>query len=208
MRNRLIDSLKEKGISDVKVLEAMRNIPRHWFVESALADLSYEDRALPIAEGQTISQPYTVAFQTQLLDVKKDMKVLEIGTGSGYQCAVLCALGAKVYTIEVIPKLFQSAQNVLAELDFSPTMLCGDGSLGWEKYQSYDRIIITAACPTVPDSLKKQLNIGGKMVLPLGNMEVQEMCLVTKKSAAEVEIKRLERFKFVPLTGKGGFKIP
>lgn len=206
MRNRLVDSLKEKGISDERLLEAMRQVPRHWFVESALADLSYEDKALPIAEGQTISQPYTVAFQTQLLGIKKDMKVLEIGTGSGYQCAILCAMRAKVFTIEMHQKLFLSAQNILAELDFSPTMLCGDGSMGWEKYQQYDRMIITAACPSIPDSLKKQLAIGGKMVLPVGNLDVQEMCLVTKKTPQEFEIQRLERFKFVPLRGKAGFK--
>ncbi len=204
-RNRLADSLKEKGISDTRVIEAIRSIPRHWFVESALMDSAYEDRALPIAENQTISQPYTVAFQSQLLDLSPGMKVLEIGTGSGYQCAILCAMGMKVFTVEVNRKLFQNARSVLAELDFSPTMLCGDGSMGWDKYQPYDRIIVTAACPRIPISLQKQLADGGKMVLPVGNLDMQEMCLVTKKSAQEFEIKRLEKFKFVPLKGKEGF---
>ena len=204
-RNRLADSLKQKGIEDTRVIEAIRKVPRHWFVESALVDSAYEDRALPIAENQTISQPYTVAFQTQLLDLRPGMKVLEIGTGSGYQCAILCAMGVSVYTVEVNRKLFQSARSILAELDYSPTMLCGDGSMGWEKYQPYDRIIVTAACPQIPAALQKQLNIGGKMVLPVGSLDLQEMCLVTKKAAQEFEIKRLDTFKFVPLTGKDGF---
>jgi protein-L-isoaspartate(D-aspartate) O-methyltransferase len=206
-RTRLVEEIQGKGISTPEVLEAIRAIPRHWFVESALWDAAYEDRALPIAEGQTISQPYTVAFQSALLDIRKNMKVLEIGTGSGYQCAVLCALGAKVFTVEVFHKLFQNAQKVLAELDYEPTMRLGDGSVGWDKYAPYDRILVTAACPNIPDALIKQLAVGGKMVLPVGNLDTQEMCLVVKKNATEFETKRFERFKFVPLTGKGGFRI-
>ncbi len=205
-RERLANSLPKKGITDENVIQAIRTIPRHWFVESALNDSAYEDRALPIAENQTISQPYTVAFQTQLLDLKPGMKILEIGTGSGYQCAILCQMGMKVYTVELNRKLFEKARSVLAELDCSPAaMLCGDGSLGWEKYQPYDRILVTAACPDIPEALRRQLGNGGKLVLPLGNLDIQEMCIVTKKSAHEFDIQRLDTFKFVPLKGKHGF---
>lgn len=204
-RNRLVDSLAEKGISDLAVLEAMRRVPRHWFVESALADSAYEDRPLPISEKQTISQPFTVAYQTQLLAITKGMKVLEIGTGSGYQCAVLCEMGARVFTVEIHAALYKQAQIALAELDYDPSMLCGDGSAGWAKHQPYDRILVTAACPRIPEQLQKQLAIGGKMVLPLGNLETQEMCVVDKLSANEFQIQRFDRFKFVPLTGKYGF---
>lgn len=206
MRNRLIDGIAEKGISDARVLAAMRLIPRHLFVESALADVAYEDRALPIADGQTISQPFTVAYQTQLLDLQENQKILEIGTGSGYQCAVLCKMGVKVYTIEFSRKLFQASQRVLAELDLAPTMLCGDGSEGWAKYMPFDRIIVTAACPSIPDVLVKQLVIGGKMVFPMGARDTQEMCLLTKTNNTEYQIQRLEKFKFVPLLGKNGFQ--
>ncbi len=207
LRNRLIDSLEENGISAETVLTAMRKVPRHLFVESALYDIAYEDKPLPIAENQTISQPYTVAYQSALLQVKKGQKVLEIGTGSGYQCAILCEMGAKVFTIEIVRSLYIQAQRVLAELDYSPTMRCGDGSVGWEENAPFDRILVTAACPTIPDPLKKQLTIGGRLVLPVGNSEMQEMCLVIRKSAQEWEISRLEKFRFVPLTGKNGFRV-
>lgn len=207
LRSRLVDSLVEKGITDEKVLAAMRKVPRHLFIENALDDAAYEDRPLPIAENQTISQPYTVAYQTALLQIKKGHKVLEIGTGSGYQCAILCEMQAKVFTIETHRNLYIQAQRVLAELDYAPTMRCGDGSIGWEEHAAFDRILVTAACPSIPEPLKKQLNIGGKLVLPVGSADMQEMCLVTRKSAQEWEVKRLEKFRFVPLTGKNGFKI-
>lgn len=206
LRNRLIDALGEKGIADEVVLTAMRKVPRHIFVESALYDVAYEDRPLPISENQTISQPYTVAYQSALLAIKKGNKVLEIGTGSGYQCAILCEMGAKVFTIETHRSLYIQAQRVLAELDYAPTMRCGDGSVGWEEQAPFEGIVVTAACPAIPDALKKQLTIGGRLVLPVGNADIQEMCLVIRKSAQEWEIKRLDKFRFVPLTGKNGFR--
>lgn len=206
LRERLIVSLAEKGITDEAVLTAMQKVPRHFFVESAFGHAAYEDRALPIAEGQTISQPFTVAYQTQLMGIKPKMKVLEIGTGSGYQCAVLCEMGANVFTVEIIRKLYQKAAEILSDLEYSLTMNCGDGSMGWDKYQYYDRILVTAASPSIPDVLKKQLAIGGKLIIPVGTKTHQEMCCVIRKSVQEFEIQRLDKFKFVPLTGANGFK--
>lgn len=206
LRERLIVGLAEKGITDEAVLAAMQKVPRHFFVESAFGHAAYEDRALPIAENQTISQPFTVAYQTQLMEVKPKMKILEIGTGSGYQCAVLCEMGANVFTVEIIRKLYQKAAEILVELEYSPMMNCGDGSMGWDKYQYYDRILVTAASPNIPDALKKQLAIGGKMVIPVGTKTHQEMCCVTRKNLQEFEIQRFDKFKFVPLTGANGFK--
>ncbi|MFN0200016.1 MAG: protein-L-isoaspartate(D-aspartate) O-methyltransferase [Bacteroidia bacterium] len=205
LRERLVLSLMEKGIQDENVLAAIQKVPRHWFVESALHDLAYEDRALPLAEGQTISQPFTVAYQSELLAMQKGMKVLEIGTGSGYQCAILCAMGMNVYSVEIHRKLHQAAKEVLAEMEYSPTLYCHDGSGGWEKYAPYHRIIVTAACKNIPEPLKKQLVIGGKMILPVGNLQLQQMCLVEKIDKEEYTIQRLDKFSFVPLTGKFGF---
>lgn len=189
------------------VLEAMRRVPRHVFIESVLADAAYEDKALPIAEGQTISQPATVALQTHLLDVKPRHKVLEIGTGSGYQAAVLCELEARVFTVEIHRSLYFAAQKQLHELGYAPTMLLGDGSLGWMAHAPFDRILVTAASPTIPQPLKQQLAIGGRMVIPVGTRTRQQMCVVIRQDTRQFEIHRMEPCSFVPLVGANGFGL-
>ena len=205
MRNRLIEHLADRGITDLSVLEAMKKIPRHGFVDSAFEDQAYEDKPLPIHSGQTISQPFTVAYQTQLLEVKPQMKVLEIGTGSGYQAAVLCAMDVRLYTVELDARLHREARERLEDLGYTAKMLLGDGSRGWQKHQPYDRILVTAASPSIPDSLKRQLAIGGRMVIPVGNRELQQMKVIIKLDKAEFEIHTYHQFKFVPLRGKYGF---
>jgi protein-L-isoaspartate(D-aspartate) O-methyltransferase len=204
-RARLAELLAEKGITQTDVLDAVRRVPRHVFVESVFADAAYEDKALPIAEGQTISQPFTVAFQTQLLAVKPNMKVLEIGTGSGYQAAVLCEMGVKLYSVEINRSLHLSAQHLLSELGYTAALSHGDGSLGWAAHQPFDRIIVTAASPDIPHTLKTQLAIGGKMVIPAGSRRLQQMCLVSRTSEKTFDIQRFQNFVFVPLIGRNGF---
>ena len=204
-RERLVELLRSKGIREEKVLEAIGKVPRHRFVSSAFMDDAYEDKALPISQGQTISQPFTVAFQTQSLALEKGMKILEIGTGSGYQAAILCAMGMKVYSIEIEPSLHRFASEQLDELDLSAELRCGDGSKGWDKHAPYDRIIVTAASPSVPDALRKQLAIKGKMVIPVGNREQQEMWVVTRLDAQEYLVEKHDHFRFVPLRGQFGF---
>lgn len=206
LREKLVKSLESKGIHDQAVLEALRSVPRHYFVESAFADSAYEDRALPIEEGQTISQPFTVAYQTQALELKPKMKVLEIGTGSGYQAAILCELGVKLFSVERIRGLYNRARDILHDLGYNPRLKWGDGTAGWEAHAPYDRIIVTAGAPVVPEALKKQLSVGGRMIIPVGNMDTQAMVLVIRKSKDEFEIRELDQFKFVPLIGKFGWK--
>lgn len=205
MRERLVKLLAEKGIKDPKVLAAIGKIPRHAFVESAFAEAAYEDRPLPIGDGQTISQPWTVARQTELLDLKSNMKVLEIGTGSGYQCAVLCELGCKVFSIERIRVLHERARVILEDLGYKPRLRQADGTLGWEMFAPYDRILVTAASPTVPETFKKQLAIGGKLVIPVGDLNQQEMSVVTRLADNEWEIEKKGWFQFVPMIGKQGW---
>ncbi|WNJ20503.1 protein-L-isoaspartate(D-aspartate) O-methyltransferase [Pontibacter sp. G13] len=206
LRKRMVQGLRESGISDERVLEAMAEVPRHFFVEGAFSAQAYADKALPIAKGQTISQPYTVAYQTQLLRLKRGMKVLEIGTGSGYQAAVLCQMGMKLHTVEMIPRLHSDAKEKLSDLGFRPKMLLGDGSQGWAAHEPYERILVTAACPEIPLALKQQLAVGGRMVLPVGNLDLQFMTIVQRISRHEYEIGRLHEFQFVPLRGKSGFQ--
>ena len=205
LRRDLVAQLKEKGITHQEILEAFMQVPRHGFVDSALADQAYEDVALPIPEQQTISQPYTVAFQTLLLQPKSRMKILEIGTGSGYQSAILCALGCRVFTVEFIAKLHRLAKSRLEDLGFEPKMMCGDGSKGWPKYQPYEGILVTAASPAVPRVLQEQLVVGGRLVMPVGTETSQNMVVITRKSKTEYERETLKKFRFVPLRGKYGF---
>lgn len=181
-------------------------IPRHIFLESALQHDAYADKALPIGEGQTISQPYTVAFMTQELKLKKGMKVLEIGTGSGYQASVLCAMGMRVFSIERNPSLHNFGKKKLKTLGYEPYLHLGDGSAGWKRYAPYERIIVTAASPTIPGPLKQQLDIGGKMIIPVGSRSTQTMTLVTRESATDFKVERLNQFRFVPLLGRYGWK--
>jgi protein-L-isoaspartate(D-aspartate) O-methyltransferase len=177
-RAKLVSQLEQKGIKDQTVLSAINAIPRHIFVDTALENRAYEDTALPIGQGQTISQPYTVAAQTELLDVKKGDKILEIGTGSGYQAAILCQMGAEVYSVERHEKLYLNAKHILQELGYRPHLKLGDGTLGWGAYAPYDAIVVTAGAPVVPDDLVKQLKVGGRLVVPVGNQESQVMVSV------------------------------
>jgi len=193
-RRALLEELKRKGILDENVLRAIEKVPRHLFFNPVLAEKAYEDKAFPIDAGQTISQPYTVAFQTQLLEVKAGEKVLEIGTGSGYQCAVLLELGAKVYTIERQEKLFNQAFKRLHELNYRPTMKFGDGYKGWAGYAPFDKIIITASAPEKPQELLEQLAVGGIMVIPVG-----EKMLRIRRTKTEDLTEEMGDFLFVPM---------
>jgi protein-L-isoaspartate(D-aspartate) O-methyltransferase len=205
-RKRLVETLAGKGIKDPRVLEAFSIVPRHMFVDSALHDRAYKDTALPIGKEQTISQPYTVACQTELLEVKPGEKVLEIGTGSGYQAAILCELGAEVYTIERHEELYERARATLKELGYSVQCKLGDGTLGWSAYAPYDAIVVTAGAPVVPEDLLDQLNINGRLVVPVGGEKRQEMVRVTKIREEEFEEEHFSDFKFVPLIGKKGWQ--
>jgi protein-L-isoaspartate(D-aspartate) O-methyltransferase len=199
LRRKLIQELESKGIRDKKVLEAMMAIPRHLFVDTAFRELAYTDQALRIAYDQTISQPYTVAFMTEQLQVKKHEKVLEVGTGSGYQAAVLALLGARVYTIERIRGLYLSAQKILEKLGLHVRSYYGDGYKGLPAYAPFDKIIVTAGASEVPQALVEQLRNGGRMVIPVGEGDLQEMMLVTKDAEGRVEHKKLGSFRFVPM---------
>jgi len=199
LRKKLIDSIRSKGISSEDVLDALGRVPRHLFMDSGFINFSYTDKAFPIAAGQTISQPYTVAFQTELLDVKKHLKVLEIGTGSGYQTAVLLELGARVYTIERQRQLFLDAQKTLGPLNYKPVFFFGDGYEGLPSFEPFDRILITAAAQEIPQQLLDQLAVGGILVVPEGDRYGQRMVRVVRES--EENFKRSEHghFSFVPL---------
>lgn len=202
LRQQMVDGLRAKGINDEAVLNAMNEVPRHWFLDSALDALAYEDRALKIGCEQTISHPSTVAMQSQLLDLRRGMKVLEIGTGSGYQTAVLCRMGAKVFTIERQKGLFEQTRKLLADEGFRAQCFLGDGYQGLNG--SYDRIIVTCGAPEIPAALMAQLKVGGIMVIPLGDGE-QEMLRITKQgdSREEWQIEKFGTYSFVPmLNGK------
>jgi protein-L-isoaspartate(D-aspartate) O-methyltransferase len=199
LRNQLVSLLKEKGIVDKNVLATIANIPRHFFLDSGFENFAYQDKAFPIGEEQTISQPYTVAFQTQLLELKKGHKVLEIGTGSGYQTAVLFALGAHVYSIERQNKLFKKTKKLLENLGIRPKHLSfGDGYKGLPDHAPFDSIIVTAGAPIIPQALMAQLKIGGRLVIPLGE-DVQEMTVLIRKNETQFEKHEFGEFRFVPL---------
>lgn len=199
-------TLADKGIDDPRVLEAFSIVPRHVFIDTALQDRAYKDTALPIGKEQTISQPYTVASQTELLEVMPGEKVLEIGTGSGYQAAILCELGAEVYTVERHKKLYEKARSTLKELGYSVRAKLGDGTLGWSAYAPYDAIVVTAGAPVVPEDLVEQLNINGRLVVPVGDERRQEMVRIIKIREDEYEEEHYSDFKFVPLIGKKGWQ--
>lgn len=199
LRNQLAKVLEEKGISDKNVLDAIKKIPRHLFLNSSFEDFAYQDKAFPIGAGQTISQPYTVAFQSQLLEVNKEHKILEIGTGSGYQTAVLCTMGAKVYTIERQNELFKSTSLLLPKLGIRPKHISfGDGYKGLPQYAPFDSIIVTAGAPFIPQPLMAQLKIGGKLVIPLGEKN-QIMTMLIRKNESQFEKHEYGEFRFVPL---------
>jgi len=198
-RKQLVETVRSKGIKDENVLEAINKIPRHWFMDSSFEDHAYQDKAFPIAAGQTISQPYTVAFQTELLQIEKGDKVLEIGTGSGFQTAVLCELGARVYGIERQNELYKKTKRFLEKIGYRPKYLTfGDGYKGLPEYAPFDKIIVTAGAPYTPKALMNQLIIGGRMVIPVGEKS-QIMTLLIRKSAKEFERKEFGDFRFVPM---------
>ena len=202
LRKKLVDIVRSKGITDGKVLTALENIPRHFFLDSAFDEVAYEDKAFPIAEKQTISQPYTVAYQTQLLEIKPFDKVLEIGTGSAYQASILAELGALVYTIERQKKLFESNKN-FPYLKKYPNIkfFYGDGYEGLPTYAPFDRVLITAAAPEIPQKLIDQLKPGGLMVIPVGMGDVQRMMRITKLENGALKEEVFDNFSFVPMLG-------
>jgi len=199
LRRNLVEEIKQKGITDQRVLDAIGNIPRHFFMDSGFINFAYKDSAFPIGAGQTISQPFTVAFQSQLLNIQPLEKVLEIGTGSGYQTAVLLEMGAKVYTIERQKELFLKAKAQLEEIGYHPHFFYGDGYLGMPSYGPYRKILITAGAPEIPEKLIEQLEVGGKLVAPVGDKDGQVMTLVEKISESETVVTKHGSFIFVPL---------
>ncbi|MCX6297196.1 MAG: protein-L-isoaspartate(D-aspartate) O-methyltransferase [Bacteroidetes bacterium] len=198
LRRQLAGFLKEKGIESDEVLKAIEAVPRHLFLNSSFIERAYEDIAFPIGSGQTISRPHTVAFQTELLELKKGEKVLEIGTGSGYQTCVLLEMGAKVYTIERQKALFDLTKTFLPTIGYNPKFFYGDGYKGLPVFSPFDKIIITAGAPIIPDALLDQLKVGGIMIIPLGD-KVQVMTLIKKIAAKQFEKVEYGEFKFVPL---------
>lgn len=202
LRNQLVKIIAQKGITDKNVLMALGNVPRHLFLDSSFADFAYQDKAFPIGSDQTISQPYTVAFQTELLQVRVNHQILEIGTGSGYQTAVLLEMGAKVYTIERQQELFKKTKLFLPKLGYKPKkIIFGDGYKGLPENAPFDGIIVTAGAPFVPNALLSQLKIGGRLVIPIGDEE-QIMTLYIRTSEKDFEKHELGKFKFVPMLNK------
>lgn len=203
-RKELVELLRTKGITDERVLAAMAAVERHLFVDPMYVNKSYDDTALPIGSQQTISQPSTVAFMTQSLQLERGMKVLEIGTGSGYQAAVLCALGCRVFTIERHLSLLHAAQRIFDALGLRIVAKGGDGTVGWSEQSPFDAIIVTAGAPVIPDTLVNQLKEGGRIAIPVGGRDTQELNVGTKRNGV-LEKQIIEGFKFVPLIGKNGW---
>jgi len=205
-RYNLVENLRMKNISDELLLQAISNVEREKFVSPVMKPNAYKDIALPIGYGQTISQPYTIAVMTQALQIKKGDKVLEIGTGSGYQAAILFQMGAKVYSIERNVDIYHEVLKRFEKLGVRVHCKCGDGTLGWDSYSPFDKIIVTAGAPDIPVALKKQLAINGKMVIPVGTMNSQTLRVLTKTADNEFEIQDIPQFAFVPLIGREGWK--
>lgn len=203
-RRDMIALLKERGITNERVLAAMLKVERHRFVKEPFINRAYDDTALPIANQQTISQPYTVAFMTQELDPHPGQKILEIGTGSGYQAVILAEMGCRVYTIERHMDLFLQTRKFIESLNYRIATLCGDGTVGWSEFAPYDGIIVTAAAPDVPEPLLKQLAPGGRLVIPVGDMEMQKLHVVSRTGEG-TQTREVYGFKFVPLIGKKGW---
>jgi len=200
LRKKLIDKLVDRGIRDEKVLSAIDNVPRHLFMDKAFLKFAYVDKAFPIGDNQTISQPFTVAFQTQLLEVKKFDKVLEIGSGSGYQTSILVSMKAEVYSIERIYELYKKSKRILSILNLMPRkIIWEDGYLGLKKDAPFDKILIAAACAEIPMNLVKQLKVGGKMIIPIGNQKNQIMNLITRISKNKIKKIEMGNFLFVPM---------
>ncbi|MDQ3393870.1 MAG: protein-L-isoaspartate(D-aspartate) O-methyltransferase [Bacteroidota bacterium] len=207
MRKALIKIIKDKGIKDERVLEAINKVPRHFFFENAFLEHAYQDKAFPIGEGQTISQPYTVAFQTELLNLKNGGEsVLEIGTGSGYQSCILLELGVKLYTIEYNKNLYEKVKRMLPRMGYKANFFWGDGSKGLVSYAPFNKILVTAGAPFVPSVLIEQLKEGGSLVIPVGNNKTQRMLRFTKEKENKIIKEEFDNFSFVPLLGEHGWK--
>jgi protein-L-isoaspartate(D-aspartate) O-methyltransferase len=200
----MISLLRDRGITDALLLRSMMHVKRHTFVPEPFTNRAYEDSALPIGKMQTISQPYTVAFMTQVLGVKPGDKILEIGTGSGYQAAILAEMGARVFTIERHVELLSDARRVLDKLGYRVASKAGDGTVGWSEFAPFDGIIVTAGAPDVPQPLLNQLRDGGKLVIPVGDLEIQDLLVVTR-NGDRYNRREIQGFKFVPLIGKMGW---
>lgn len=200
-RKQLVELLKRRGIEDKRVLEAIGKVPRHFFFDETFWNQAYRDIAFPIGDGQTISQPYTVAYQTELLHIERGDRVLEIGTGSGYQTCILLELGAEVYTIERQPNLYKRTIQVLPYMGYKPHFFLGDGSKGVPEHGPYDKILVTAGAPFVPDVMLKQLRVGGVLVIPVGSEKEQKMMTILRVGEQEYERIELDTFRFVPLVG-------
>lgn len=205
LRNKLVKILQKKGISNPRVLAAIGKVPRHVFFDNALLDHAYQDKAFPIGEGQTISQPYTVAFQSEKLEIKPGDKVLEIGTGSGYQACILLEMGARVYTIEYNRKLYETARDFLPRIGYRPYFFYGDGSKGLPSKAPFDKIIVTAGAPIIPTALTDQLADGGILVIPVGDRDKQKMLRIRKKGTSLIK-EQFDNFAFVPLLGEQGWE--
>lgn len=205
LRNKLVKILQKKGVSDPGVLAAIGKVPRHLFFDNALLDHAYQDKAFPIGEGQTISQPYTVAFQTEKLEVKAGDRVLEIGTGSGYQACILLEMGAKVYTIEYNRKLYEGTRSFLPQIGYKPYFFYGDGSKGLPAKAPFDKILVTAGAPVIPAALTGQLADQGILVIPVGSREKQKMVRIIKKGD-RLKKEEFDNFAFVPLLGEEGWE--
>jgi protein-L-isoaspartate(D-aspartate) O-methyltransferase len=199
MRKELVETIRRKGIKDERILKAINNIPRHWFLDSSFLEFAYEDRPFPIGSGQTISQPYTVAKQTELLKVEKNMKVLEIGTGSGYQACVLAELGAKVYTVERQKKLYQKTKKFLQQFPYRIKIFYDDGNKGLPAFAPFERILITAAASDIPQTLIDQLKPGGIIVAPVGTTDLQNMLRITKNADGTLKKEDFGYYRFVPM---------
>lgn len=201
LRRKLVEEIRKKGILNEKVLDAIGKVPRHVFMDSGFIKFAYRDQAFPIRAGQTISQPYTVAFQTDLLQIEPRQKILEVGTGSGYQAAVLVEMGAKVYTIERHKELYLQSQMILNRLNYSVSFFYGDGYQGLPTYGPFDRILITAAAPDIPEKLLEQLKPGGRLVVPVGGNDAQVMTLIQKSEEGTYQRSEHGSFIFVPMLG-------
>ena len=199
MRRQLVDELRSKGIQDERILEAFNAIPRHFFLDLAFTEQAYSNMPFQIGAGQTISHPYTVAFQTQLLGVKKGDKILEIGTGSGFQTCILCELGAKVYSIERQKELYMKVKNIIHHFNFNPRLSYGDGYKGLPTFAPFDHILVTCGAPFIPPALVEQLKIGGKLIIPLGEGNIQKMVVLTRTSEDSEDIVDYGDFSFVPM---------
>ena len=205
-KEELVKVLIKEGITDKKVLSAFLKVDRHLFVPDIIKAHAYSNVALPIGHEQTISQPYTVAFMTQALELEERSKILEIGTGSGFQAAILVEMGMKVFSIERKYEIYQHTQNLFDELGIRAALIYGDGTIGWQESAPYDRIIVTAGGPEVPKKLLNQLAVGGKMVIPVGDRVSQSMQIISKLAENNYSVKEIPNFKFVPLIGKDGWK--